>query len=519
MLCSLNGTIVYRDYHYFVPLLPHLEATSRRRTSRDVTPSVLIFMFDSLSRLQFHRWFPRTRRLLYDRMEAFELGGLNKNGDNTWPNMMQLLAGMDPQELERTCAPKPRTDPLDDCPFMWRDFKQAGYRTALAEDSPRMGMFNYLKIGFVRQPTDYYTRPTAVLSDKHIAYDRPLNTFLCEGGRPSYESTFKFAEHLATRLADRPYWGFIAQSSFSHDHFNMPYFLDAPYHRLLKTLLINGALENTVLVTMGDHGLRWGPERRTFIGSLEERLPLVSLYFPRWLRRRYPTAFENLRVNQRRLTTFRDLRRTLLDLLTPEGSLGDVSTRPAPSNESMVSLFRRISPERRCEHVQVSHHYCTCLHTQQVSVDDAAACRAADAVVSAVNSDLKAAPQCAQLKLARVLSARLAWPPDADSWNRTNVLRQMATVQIETTPGGAQFEATVLGNGTALLLSGTVSRLNSYGRLRQCVDDHHLEMFCHCLDGAPHAPPAGGRNAGARSGQGQKGQAGRRHKQTEMPKQ
>ena len=43
------------------------------------------------------------------------------------------------------------------------------------------------------------------------------------------------------------------------------------------------------------------------------------------------------------------------------------------------------------------------------------------------------------------------------------------------------FEATVLGKVNDLLLSGSVSRLDGYGQLQQCVKDHYLEKLCHCL--------------------------------------
>ncbi|XP_037081341.1 uncharacterized protein LOC119102075, partial [Pollicipes pollicipes] len=386
--CAVNKTMVYRDYYHFVPLRPQLEAASLQRRPQDVAPNVLIFMFDSLSRLQFLRWFPRSRRFLSDRMEAFELGGLNKNGDNTWPNLVQMFTGMEQAEMKRQCAPDPKKDPLDGCPFMWKEFKQAGYRTAMAEDAPGMGSFNYLKLGFLKQPTDYYTRPTSLLLDANIAYNKQLNTKpnLCEGTRYSYFSTFKYALDLGTRLADRPYWGFVCQNVFSHDSFNMPYFLDEPYYKVLESLFSSGALNNTVLVTMGDHGLRWGRERQTFIGGLEERLPFMSLYFPRWLRRRYPAAFDNLRVNQHRLSTFRD----------------------------------------------VPDHFCTCLRSEKIAASDGRATLAAKAVVRELNVLLRAAPQCAPLRLQRVLTARIAQPLKGDPKKSAPFLRQMTTVQLQT---------------------------------------------------------------------------------------
>lgn len=476
--CVLGNTTVYVDYHHFVPLRPALERSRIQRQPQHVRPSILIFMFDSLSRLQFMRWFPRSRRLLNQRLQAFELGGLNKEGDNTYPNLVAMLTGMGSDQMERSCAPDSKHGPLDSCPFIWRDFRRSGYRTAWAEDSASYGAFTYMKGGFLQPPTDYYTRPAYLMSDLYIGYNRMLNTFLCENSRRSYESTFKFAQDLATRFADRPYWALITQSSYTHDFFNFPYFLDEPYHQLLETLLNGGALNNTVLITMGDHGLRWGSARATFIGGLEERLPLMNIHFPGWMRQRYPTAFHNLWLNQQRLTSFRDIYATMISLLRADRELGSADNREAPANASSVSLFRRVSTMRRCDHVGIPLHYCTCLISEQLPPGDVRATAAARVVVNTLNKLLLPAPQCARLRLSKVLSAKTSHQPFD---NLADINRQqMTTVQFLTLPGGARLEATVIVDGRVTELSGAVSRLDRYGHLIWCIKDHRLEKYCHC---------------------------------------
>jgi hypothetical protein len=96
--------------------------------------------------------------LLSPPLSAIPLFGYNKVGDNTFPNLIPLLTGMSAHELARACYPNHKTK-LDACPFIWKHFAAAGYRTAFGEDFPDIATFNYHKIGFVEQPVDYYARP------------------------------------------------------------------------------------------------------------------------------------------------------------------------------------------------------------------------------------------------------------------------------------------------------------------------------------------------------------------------
>ncbi|KAF4532247.1 hypothetical protein B566_EDAN004333 [Ephemera danica] len=120
----------------------------------------MILGIDSISRLNMERQLPVTRKLLLSPpLSAVSLLGYNKVGDNTFPNLIPMLTSLDLDELTRTCWPALNKNKLDGCPFIWKKFAAAGYRTVYGEDCARFSTFNYVKTGFVEQPTDYYTRP------------------------------------------------------------------------------------------------------------------------------------------------------------------------------------------------------------------------------------------------------------------------------------------------------------------------------------------------------------------------
>lgn len=65
---------------------------SNRNDSR-VFINVLIFGLDSLSRLAFIRHLPQTYKFLTEDLKMTVLRGMNKVGDNTYPNLVALLTG------------------------------------------------------------------------------------------------------------------------------------------------------------------------------------------------------------------------------------------------------------------------------------------------------------------------------------------------------------------------------------------------------------------------------------------
>jgi hypothetical protein len=95
---------------------------------------------------------------------AVRLNGYVKVGDDTLSNVVPLLTGMGLNEFKDLCVMKdPPMDSaihLDKCPFIWKHFKNTGYRTFFAEDEVSKGIFNMdWSHAFLEPPTDHYFRP------------------------------------------------------------------------------------------------------------------------------------------------------------------------------------------------------------------------------------------------------------------------------------------------------------------------------------------------------------------------
>ena len=54
------------------------------------------------------------------------------------------------------------------------------------------------------------------------------------------------------------------------------------------------------MIVFGDHGARYSQVRGTIQGKMEERLPMMSLAFPEWFRKKYPKLIKNLETNANR---------------------------------------------------------------------------------------------------------------------------------------------------------------------------------------------------------------------------
>lgn len=47
---------------------------------------------------------------------------------------------------------------MDDFPWLWHEFKKAGYLTSWSNAAPASAPFNWRMLGFKAQPTDFYSR-------------------------------------------------------------------------------------------------------------------------------------------------------------------------------------------------------------------------------------------------------------------------------------------------------------------------------------------------------------------------
>lgn len=179
VVCRVPGRKkeVYQDYHFFMKNKQTTSESSDKHQISDIDNnigtdeenkknesnepmSVMVFGIDSVSRLNFHRQMNESAEVLLNDLRAIEMFGFNKVADNTYPNLIPTLTGLDDNELITACIPT-KNDTFDRCNFIWKTFKEKNYSTAYAEDAASLGLFQFMKRGFTNQPTDYSMRPVS----------------------------------------------------------------------------------------------------------------------------------------------------------------------------------------------------------------------------------------------------------------------------------------------------------------------------------------------------------------------
>ncbi|XP_066974616.1 uncharacterized protein [Macrobrachium rosenbergii] len=481
-----NNTAFYNNAHFFIQ--PR-RATQKRKAFKekhgersDEQLSVIFLGTDAVSRGNLRRHMPKTFQYLRENLHVIDLQGFNKVADNTDPNLTAYLMGISYDELKSHKCTKASSTRYDDCPLIWKDYEKKGYVTVNAEDSPWMSTFHFNKAGFCKQPTDYYNRPYFYASDSTIGHSAGLKGYngkLCQGARSSISLIHEYSLKIAEEFRDIPYFATYWTASVTHDYLTSAVMADDPSLQYLKKLQAGGYLNHTVLFFVSDHGLRWGSFRSTYAGMLEERMPYITMAFPKWFKERYPEAMKNLRTNTRRLTASYDVYATLRDIL--DGSYAD----PAASKTKTpfaISLFKEIPRSRTCEDAGVPDHYCACEDSTVADPNDPHLWEAAKATVNDINESLQIFPECIQLSLDRVLLGRIGTARNATTPEKLDTIATTYLVTFVTKPGGAVMESTLKYHGGKYELTSDVSRVNKYGNQSHCIVDDIVRKYCYCKD-------------------------------------
>ena len=476
--CEYKKNKIYQQYYLFAQNKQSLLQSSELSDNK-TSYNVIVMGVDAVSRLNFHRTMPNTLATL-KKKGAVELLGYNKVGDNTFPNLIPMLMGKSEKELKFSCIPNEKST-FDNCPFIWEWFKEAGYYTAFGEDSSSLGTFNYEKAGFIRAPTDYYVHTFFNEAENNVGNNKDLNSFLCMNDKYFFSVLLKYIENLISAVKSSKIFGFFWEVTMSHDFANYPMVMDNYYNDFFNNLDNNGYLDDTIIILVSDHGIRWGELRSTNQGRLEERLPFVYILTPEKFREKYDIAFNNLQLNSKRLTTPYDLHYTLLDLIDLnriQNSVINIRNNESPSDSKGYSLFLPIPENRTCAQAHIDDHWCSCHKGHSLSVTNEKSLHIAEKLVQSINMLLIRYRQCAQLKVMELLEItelEVSSPEDDKiEWREYMVV-------IKTTPGYGMFEGTLRYDGHKWSLSGTVSRLNLYGNQSRCIHDYLLKLYCYCL--------------------------------------
>lgn len=467
--------------------------------------SILILGVDAVSRLAAIRKLPKTYAYLRDEMGAFEFKGHMKVADNTFPNVVPMLTGKKAfsSELPLEDVGSVR---FDRYPFVWYPLAEAGYATLFSEDYADINMFNLNKRGFEKQPTDHYMRPywrgikkadllgTIINSALMGFEDQKLNlkktSTLCYGNTPKHVLSLNHNKEFIRRYSQKLRFSFTWLNEISHDYVNFLELGDDDFKNFFHWINENGHFNNSFVIFLSDHGSRIDNIRNTYIGRIEERMPLLQIAVPRKLRDRYPSLMKNIQDNTKRLTTHFDFHETLLDIMN---SHFDSNAR-IPESARGISLFSSIPESRSCAQAGVPEHYCACYGSEEISVTLPIVNKLSLFVVDQINellgvhSDLCEKLSLKEIKHAERIELGLKANGDVEFFSFRQFFEEPEKQKgkrylllIETIPGNALLEATVLiDNKQQFQLLGQVSRTNKYGKQSHCVREDVLRLYCFC---------------------------------------
>ncbi|KAL1498108.1 hypothetical protein ABEB36_008962 [Hypothenemus hampei] len=473
--CSSKNTKVYENVHTSVRITKDVQ---KKISSFDNTTnqpiSVLFVGVDSISRLNFRRALPNTFKFVEDH-KWVSLNGYNKIDDNTFPNLMAILTGFDQLTAYKVCNPKVGGS-LDKCPMLWYSYRDLGYVTGYAEDAASISTFNYLKKGFIKPPTDYYFRPYVMATEK-LNKMTVSSMAYCTGPETSGERIMNLVKDFGATFKQNPHFGFFWMNTFSHNDISTPTMMDNKLKNFLTNLDNSGITNNSLIIFLSDHGIRFGDIRLTETGWLEERLPYIYFSFPPWFKQRFPNQYNNFLDNANKLTTPYDLHMTLQDILTM--SQLNYTIKPSDACPKCMSLFEKIPQERSCEDANITHHWCTCSGYNPTKLDSESESRLKQVITDKLNNILlnKAdvgGDKCSIYTVDEI-STRIS---QKFSYKKIRYV----LVTVKTNPK-AVFETTISYTGdivNSTLEIGPLSRLDYYAPHTYCVADAYLKKYCYC---------------------------------------
>ncbi|CAG5125415.1 unnamed protein product [Candidula unifasciata] len=436
------------------------------------------------------RNLPRTREFFLQVLGGLELEGYNIVGDGTVQALLPILTGHAESDLHSARKDENGATQVDDFPWIWDRFKEAGYVTAWAEDMAYIGTFQMRLKGFLHQPTDHSMRPYFLMAEPMYRHFLPW----CAGSEVRHMRFLNWFRELYHMYGNKPKFMFGFHSEYSHNSINNLKKIDTDLNNLLKYLHSSGYLNHTILVLMGDHGSRFSNLRATPQGKLEERMPYFAFSFPPSLVKSHPKAITNFKINTHRLTTPFDVHKTFLDVL-------NFKNTQDYTNKRGISLFKEVHRNRSCEDANIERHWCACLQWTKVK-NPGLAKVVAEAVMQFLNEKTaKVRNLCAMLTVVKIISMSQVSPnvevlqykksldhhgdfPDmTDNMTLNYNYYQIALV---TEPGSGHFEVTVKYSTVTkeFFISDTeMSRTNRYHNASLCIQHKypHLRAYCFCV--------------------------------------
>ena len=340
-----------------------------------------------------------------------------------------------------------------------------------------LGAFHLRLKGFKDQPTDHYGRILWYEWQRSLGGAR-----ICLNSMPQYVLQLNYLKSFMKSYPGKRKFGFTFLSDLCHRGANLLRAGDNGFVAFFESLKNQTLLNDTIFITMSDHGPTYQEIRFSPQGKLEHRLPFLSLTLPPWFKRNYPKHVAALVKNSQIISSPFDLYATMKHLLTfPTKSLVETAGIGA-------SLFEPLPDNRTCEDTGITDNYCPCLRWQAIDTAHPHVHKAVKEAVTHINqlllSHSTTAKLCHQLELKTIFEAHQKLPDHKTDMDFL-LGKENATcnyqIKFQTTPGDGLFEALLKMNATGHFVYNEIDRVSMYGDQPKCIANHVPSMRPYCL--------------------------------------
>uniref|UniRef100_A0A914PFE3 Sulfatase N-terminal domain-containing protein n=1 Tax=Panagrolaimus davidi TaxID=227884 RepID=A0A914PFE3_9BILA len=421
--------------------------------------------------------------MLRENYEAITFRHLNKIGLNSRPNGFAMLLGKAIYEILKSPMSQGyesdyKNDSfckqfLDGDQFIGHRFQDDGYITMMSEDWA-LGVFNWPSCkGFKTKPTDHYMRPFQLRLEgnkkwKSNEMNEIIHKDLC---KESFNYQMDYLQSFINSYPNEPKFSLTWMINLAHNDINALYHTDDYFYNFFKRN--QKKLNNSYVIFMGDHGIRFGGLRNTNIGEIEDNNPFLFLSVPANLRTN--TKLTNtLKANSKMLITHYDIYATFLDIVKPKN--------PRIPNPLMKgnSLFQPLPQPRTCDKLFIPFQYCICKpKTITLPKNNTIAIPAAEKMIAQMNSNLRESDEtidCVLLTLNTNASIKVE-----EFVDKSNI--KVYQITYSTLPGNGQFWGYISqmeNNETLNILSEKFPRLNAYAPQAFCASTANFASYCFC---------------------------------------
>jgi hypothetical protein len=349
---------------------------------RDKKMSVLLLVFDSISKFNYQRYFNKTINFLND---------LNKKSGNfsyyefeksatphhfTIDNMAQILFGKKIEELTGNLKTDikgkkiiPRTQKDNQKYSIWTFYKNLGYVTMFLHDS----VWDYISLMTGRiidtdhSFVEFWKYTWGVYNWQDFS-----NEQRCAGSKNSHDLSFDYTYQYFDNYGENNKFAYVHLNA-AHDNSGNVQTIDEDLARFLDDFLkmIEKKGESLALFMISDHGYKYmNMIRWDFRGFYEIHMPMTHLLITKDIESELNPS-KNLEKNKEKLLSRLDLNLSLKQLayfpyhISP--SLKDLKNYEFPT----YSLFSEEIPNNRtCSEIGVSKEHCLCSWYSSVNITE-----------------------------------------------------------------------------------------------------------------------------------------------------